>query len=217
MMEGKVYMFIRNDLKSFILNSSYIDFMEPIIQSKAKELFSDKMTEIQKAEVAFLFVRDEIQHSFDIGAEVITAKASDVLKYETGICHAKSNLLAALLRSQGIPTGFRFEYITLANDDSMGYCIHCLNAAFLNSEWTEMDARGNKEGVNAEFSLKERKLAFFPRTEYNEYFIAGIYSEPDFVTMKMLNIASTLHEVREGLQKGVEQSRILLKSRDYIK
>lgn len=209
-------MFHRNDLKSFTLNSYYIDFLEPIIQSKAKELFSDKMTEIQKAEIAFLFVRDEIHHSFDIGAEVITAKASDVLKYETGICHAKSNLLAALLRSQGIPVGFRFEYLTLADDDSMGYCIHCLNAVFLNNGWIEMDARGNKEGVNAQFSLTEKKLAFLPRKKYKEYFIAGIYSEPDLVTMKMLDLASSLQEVREGLQKGVEQSCIRLDSSNFI-
>lgn len=37
--------------------------------------------------------------------DIIINKASDVLKYKIGICHAKSNLLASLLRSQNIPTG----------------------------------------------------------------------------------------------------------------
>jgi transglutaminase-like putative cysteine protease len=110
MMEGANKM---NGLQAFLSEDKYVDFSAPIIQAKASELFDGIMDDTQKARAAYEFVRDKIPHSFDIGATTITAKASDVLKHETGICHAKANLLAALLRSQGIPAGFCFQHITL--------------------------------------------------------------------------------------------------------
>ncbi|HEY5556236.1 transglutaminase domain-containing protein [Acetobacterium sp.] len=98
------------------------------------------MSEVEKAKVAYHFVRDEIPHSFDCNARVITASASDVLIHQTGICHAKANLLAALLRFQNIPTGFCFQHITLSDDDSLGYCVHAYNAVFwrtIGSGWMQ--------------------------------------------------------------------------------
>ena len=86
-------------MDEFLAVSEYVDFDAGNIQVKASELFSDGMSDIEKARIAFEFVRDEIPHSFDCSATVITARASDVLKHRTGICHAKANLLAALLRS----------------------------------------------------------------------------------------------------------------------
>ena len=188
-------------MEEFLEATYYIDYTAPNIVDKAKELFSDDMTDIEKAEMAFYFVRDEILHSFDCDTTVVTARASEVLENRTGICHAKSNLLAALLRSQGIPAGFRYQHLTLADDDSLGYCLHCYNAAYLDGKWIELDARGNKTGVDAQFSLTERKLAFMPREEYDEYYIEGIFAEPDEETMKRLESAKNLGDVVRGLQE----------------
>lgn len=150
---------------------------------------------MQKAKKAYYYVRDEIKHSFDTESNIITAKASDVLREKTGICHAKSNLLAALLRSQQIPAGFCYQHITLADDDSMGYCVHCFNAIFLDGKWIKVDARGNKKGVYAEFSIKKPKLAFAVRPKYDEYFWYGIYARPHKETMDMLDNADGLEYV----------------------
>ena len=84
----------------FLQETSYIDYSSPIVRDQAKALFKSVNSELEKVRIAFEFVRDEISHSLDVNAPVVTAKASDVLKYKTGICHAKANLLAALLRSQ---------------------------------------------------------------------------------------------------------------------
>lgn len=121
-------------MKAFLEENKYIDYQTDIIKIKTTELFSKNMTAAEKTEAAYLFVRDNIPHSFDCGAQVVTAKASDVLRYETGICHAKANLLAALLRSQGIPTGFCYQRLTLAEDASAGYCVHAYNTVFLNNK-----------------------------------------------------------------------------------
>ncbi|MCG2991451.1 transglutaminase-like domain-containing protein, partial [Escherichia coli] len=74
-------------------------YSHPLIQEKINVLFNDELSELEKVKTAFEFVRDRISHSWDIQSTRVTCKASEVLKYKEGICYAKSNLLAALLRA----------------------------------------------------------------------------------------------------------------------
>lgn len=46
-----------------------------------------------------------IKHSWDVQDKRVTKTAAEVLEQGVGICWAKSNLLAALLRANGIPAG----------------------------------------------------------------------------------------------------------------
>jgi len=191
------------DLSIFLADSKYVDFSSPVIMKKAVELFGGMITDTEKAKAAYEYVRDEIPHSFDAGAKTITAKASDVLIHKTGICHAKANLLAALLRSEGIPVGFCYQHLTLAEDDSLGYCVHCYNAIFIENRWIKVDARGNKNGKNAQFSLAEPVLAVPNRKEYDEYFWNGIYARPHLDTMKMLERAMSLKDIIDNIPDNV--------------
>ena len=100
-------------LDDYLLELNEVNYSNPIIGAKVDELFNPSQTEIEKAKVAFEFVRDEISHSWDIQGKRVTCNASDVLAYKEGICYAKSNLLASLLRSQGIPTGFCYQRLML--------------------------------------------------------------------------------------------------------
>lgn len=194
------------NLAIFLEENQYVDFLSPIIQKKAGELFYGMDSDIQKAKIAYEYVRDEIPHSFDISAKIITAKASDVLTYRTGICHAKANLLAALLRTRDIPTGFCFQHITLANDDSLGYCVHCYNAVFIDNCWIKVDARGNTNGKNAQFSLGQPILAYSNREEYDEYFWNGIYAYPHLDTMKVLEKAKSLQDILDNIPDYVNEA-----------
>jgi len=187
------------DFSIFLEENQYVDFSSQIIKEKASELFLNVNDDIEKARIAYEFVRDEIPHSFDINAKTITARASDVLKHMTGICHAKANLLAALLRLQGIPVGFCYQYLTLADDDSLGYCVHCYNAIFVDNHWIKVDARGNKDGVDAQFSFDMPILAFPVRAEYGEYFWDGIYAKPNIETMKMLEKAEDIQYIIDNI------------------
>lgn len=186
-------------MNTFLECNKYIDYKTKIITLKSEQLFSEDMSNIQKAQAAYTFVRDNIPHSFDCNASNITAIASDVLKHNTGICFAKSNLLAALLRSQGIPTGFCYQHLTLLDDESEGYCLHCFNAIFIDQQWIKVDARGNTKGKNAQFSIDTPVLAFQNRPQYDEYFFDGIFAAPDIPTMKMLENAKNLQDVINGL------------------
>ncbi|MCL1984639.1 MAG: transglutaminase-like domain-containing protein [Methanomassiliicoccaceae archaeon] len=192
-------------MNMFIADDGYVDHSDPAIVKTAGELFSGLTTDTEKARAAFEYVRDEISHSIDVNANVVTAKASDVLRYRTGICHSKANLLAALLRSDGIPAGFCFQRLILT-DDPIRYCVHCFNAVFAGGRWIKLDARGNKKGVNAQFSLDEPMLAFPPRKELGEYVWNGIFARPHSDTMKMLEKAGSIRYVIENLPDNVNET-----------
>jgi len=186
----------------FLQEHKYINFSSPNIQAKATELFGGLCDDTQKSKTAYKFVRDEIPHTFDIHTAKITAKASDVLTHKTGICHAKANLLAALLRSQDIPTGLCFQRMKMSNG---AYAVHCYNAIYLNGHWIKVDARGNKPGINAQFSLGEPILAYPCHPEYDEYFFPGIYAAPHEATMQMLKRAKSQQDVLDNIPDMIKE------------
>ncbi|MFC0211565.1 transglutaminase family protein [Paenibacillus chartarius] len=177
------------------METEEVDFSHLSIKEKAAELYSESLSgEVGFVKKAYEFVRDEISHSWDIQSSRITSKASEVLYFKEGICYAKSNLLCAILRSRGIPAGFCYQRLTLGDTPDTGYCIHALNAVFLKSEekWIRLDARGNKVGVNADFSLTDEKLAFAVREEYKEIDYKTIYTLPNPKTVTALKQSTDL-------------------------
>lgn len=179
---------VHEDIQSYLRFSHYIDGDSLSIQRKAAELkrYSENETELVKN--TYHFVRDEIKHSWDAQDKRVTITASDVLREGVGICWAKANLLAALLRANNIPSGICYQRLTLGDTPDTGYCIHALNAVYIRAinKWIRLDARGNKAGVNAEFSLEKECLAFPIRAEYDEIDYKTLYAEPLQKTMDIL-------------------------------
>ncbi len=175
-------------INDYLAESKEVNYSNPIIRQKVTNLFTPFHTEIEKVEIAFKFVRDEIAHSWDIQSKRVTCKASDVLTYKEGICYAKSNLLAALLRSQVIPTGFCYQRLMLFDTPDKGYSIHALNAVYLKTlqRWFRIDARGNKIGVDAQFSVDTEQLAFSIQEEFDEKDYPFVYVKPHSKTMTVL-------------------------------
>jgi len=178
----------QEDLSNYLLANEYVDFDKKIIQDKVKELVCDNLDEIQKVKILFEYVRDEISHSWDIQSERVTRSASEVLQYKEGMCYAKTMLLAALLRCQGIPTGFCYQRLTLGDTLETGYCIHALNAGFLSTinKWIRIDARGNTNGRNAQFLIDKEQLAFPIRIEYDEVDYPTVFYNPIKITTQTL-------------------------------
>lgn len=176
------------NLEDYLIELDIVDYSHPLIIRKVNELFSVSLNEVEIVKTAFEYVRDKIAHSVDIQSSRVTCKASEVIYFKEGICYSKSNLLAALLRSMGIPTGFCYQLLTKGDTPDTGYCIHALNAVYLKSleRWIRLDARGNKEGVNAQFSINEEKLAFPVRKKYNETDYPIIYTKPNANTITAL-------------------------------
>lgn len=164
-------------MDAFLKPSIYIDYDHPAVAAKATALAEglDDKTAITKR--CFEFVRDDIKHTGDAGEGISTIKASDVLEQKTGWCYAKSHLLAALLRANGIPAALCYQRLSCSEYAPDIYCLHGLNAVWLEScGWYRIDARGNKEGVDAQFTPPVERLAF--RLGENEYDVEGLFSEP---------------------------------------
>ena len=166
------------DHEAYLCEDDVINYSHPLMQQTIKQLCATEITEIELVKHTFEFVRDAIPHACDISSSQVTCTASEVLYHQTGICYAKSHLLAALLRAQGIPAGFCYQRLLLGDTPETGYVIHGLNAVYLQTagRWVRLDARGNKPGVQAEFSLAEEKLAFPVRAEFDEIDYPIIYA-----------------------------------------
>jgi len=162
---------------NFLEETTIIDYSNKEIQKLAISLSNNCKTDIEIAKKCFEYVRDNINHSGDYKDNIITCKASDVLKYKTGWCYAKSHLLASLLRANNIPTGFCYQRLSCSEYKKDIYCLHGLNAIYLKDYgWYKVDARGNKEGVNAQFNPPIEKLAF--KLQKNEFNLPKIYEKP---------------------------------------
>ncbi|QSZ41180.1 Cro/Cl family transcriptional regulator [Sulfurimonas aquatica] len=165
-------------MKAYLQESELINFSNPEVHALALKLAEGTTTDVECAKNCFLYVRDKINHSGDVvDGKTTTFRASDVLKHKTGWCYAKSILLAALLRANNIPTGFCYQRLSCSEYVKDVYCLHGLNAIYLKEfGWYRVDARGNKEGVNAEFNPPYEKLAF--ELQEHESDLDGILENP---------------------------------------
>lgn len=189
--------------KDYLSETECIDYNNSVIQEKVKELKLNSDSQLKYIENAYKFVRDEISHSWDIKSEVVSRKASEVLINRTGICWTKSSLLAALLRANGIPSGFSYQFLTRADDNAdEGYIIHALNTVFISelNKWIRLDARGNKESVHADFCLDEEKLAFSIRSELGEVDYRDNNPDLDDRLIKILKESKNILEITSGFR-----------------
>lgn len=184
-------------MKKYLASTEYIDWEAAEVVSLAGELASGAVEPCEIARRCFEFVRDEIKHSWDYKQNPITCKASDVLKYRTGYCYAKSHLLAALLRANGIPAGLCYQRLRVTENPS--FCLHGLNAVYLEQYgWYRMDARGDRQGVSAEFCPPVEKLAF-AIVNPGEADLPEVWAEPLPVVTDILIKSTDYKDVADNL------------------
>jgi len=184
------------DPPEFLCDCDVIDFRSPEIARVAGGLAAGDVR--TTAERCFRFVRDDIKHSFDYRLNPVTCRASDVLQHGTGYCYAKSHLLCALLRANQIPAGLCYQRLTI-DGNQPPYCLHCLNAVFLpNVGWYRIDARGNRDDIDAQFCPPEERLAFSTALP-GEYILPEIYVAPLPAIVDCLSRHATWDEVYANL------------------
>jgi len=150
-------------MMTYLSATDVIDWQHPEVVALAQQLAAAQATVDAIAQACFVWVRDEICHSFDYEMNPVTWRASDVLRHRTGYCFAKSHLLAALLRANEIPAGFCYQRLSI-DDQGAPYSLHGFNAMYLPEVgWYRVDPRGNKPGVNAQFLPPHEHLAYTPR------------------------------------------------------
>ncbi len=186
-------------MNEFLSFSTYIDGAHPTVARKAAELAAAAATRHELIKSTFEFVRDQIKHSWDYRLNPVTCKASDVLEHGTGYCYAKSHLLAALLRANGIPAALCYQRLSVGTSGTAPYCLHGLNAVWLDGHgWYRIDARGNKPGVDAQFVPPVEQLAFAINNA-QERDLPGYYAEPLAEVVHALSSHATVQEVAANL------------------
>ncbi len=200
------------DLNPFLRRTEVIDWGAAPIRQLAEELQQRSDSELELARLTFDWVRDEIEHSLDVGRTEVTCRASDVLSVGAGLCFAKSHLLAALLRANGIPVGFCYQRL-ICDEGPIQYCLHGLNAIHLPQlGWYRVDARGNKAGVEARFDPPDECLAFSVGG-VGERDIPAIFAEPLDIVVNSLLGQVDMHQVVLPDLAAEEEDTLLARSR----
>jgi len=185
-------------MKKFLESTNVIDWNCHSIKKLAQNLAQGYSSDTKIAKRTFEWVRDNIKHSYDFKLNPVTCKASEVLFYKTGYCFAKSHLLAALLRANGIPAALCYQRLSIDGHGSP-YSLHGLNAVYLEDfGWYRIDARGNKPGIDAQFCPPRERLAFATNLRLEEN-LPGIRDEPLRVVVETLSRYKTYIEVYENL------------------
>lgn len=199
-----------NNIQDYLKKSEVINYDHKLIVNKCRELEKDMEDIEEKDEISLIkkiyeFVRDDIHHSGDIGAQEVTCKASEVLEFGHGICCAKSHLLAAMLRFFGVPTGFCYQKLCSGQEGIDRKVLHGLNAVYLKDldRWIRLDARGNKPGVDAQFSIYEEKIAWPVNKELGEEDHPVIFKEPNPTVVEVLKRSNNRKELWAQWELGL--------------
>lgn len=160
--------------ENYLAGNEFIDVDDQSVRTLALTLRQRAGSDVSFAKAAFEWVRDEVGHSYDVQDPRVTLAASEVLAQRVGLCYAKSHLLAALLRSEGVPAGLCYQ--RLAHGD--GHVLHGLVAIYLDGAWHRQDPRGNKDGVDAQFSLDSEQLAWRVDPSLGEVDYPRIFAAP---------------------------------------
>ncbi len=116
----------------------------------------------------------------------------------SGYCYAKSHLLAALLRANGIPAGLCYQRLS-RDGQGAPYALHGLNATRLPGfGWYRIDPRGNRKGVNAQFAPPVEHLAFAVSLP-GEADLPEIFADPLPVVVEALRTHKTTDALWENL------------------
>jgi len=185
---------------AYLEDTIQIDWQTPSVFEKATALAAGRETPVERIRALFEFVRDEIPHSFDIGADSVPCRASEVLSAGSGLCYAKSHLLVALLRAIGIPAGFGYQRLR-KDPPQTGHVLHGFTGVFLaeRHRWIALDPRGNNAIVTTEFSLDEPSLAFHPDPELGEHTYEWVYARPSRRVIDVLDRIDSLAIARQHL------------------
>ena len=98
---------LANEFSPFLLPNQYVNYTaDSAVVKKAAELMAGKTTTLAKIEAVYSFVTNTFTYDYDRAASVQSGylpNLDDVLMKQKGICFDYAAVMAAMLRSQGVP------------------------------------------------------------------------------------------------------------------
>ncbi|MCO5119111.1 MAG: transglutaminase family protein [Burkholderiaceae bacterium] len=134
-------------MSDYLHSSAIVDWQDPRIMRKARELAVACTSENALVKRSFEFVRDAVREPAP--AAPLAVSASDVLATGSGCSFAKTHLLVALLRANRIPAGLCYQRLA-CRDDPGRFGLHGLAAARLSRHgWYRLDPSRGTDGLGA--------------------------------------------------------------------
>ena len=156
----------------------------------ARDLAAGHASPVEIARQCFVWVRDQISHSVDYQLNPVTCVASDAPKRELAFAMPKNHLLVALCRANGIPAGLCYQRLQM-DAQPPSYCLHGLAAILLPQHGRyRVDPRGNRAGIDAQFTPPAEQLAFAVEQPGEADFQAA-YPDPLPIVVAALQTAPT--------------------------
>jgi transglutaminase-like putative cysteine protease len=187
-----------DSLQKYLRPTDIIDWDNAVVLEKSRSLSVAPRGIEETARRCFQWVRDEIKHSHDFQMSPVTCSASEVIWAKTGYCFAKSHLLAALLRANGIPAGFCYQRLS-RDDNGPPFVLHGLVAVHLPEHgWYRIDPRGNRPDIDAQFKPPFEQIAFQPKLS-GEMDFPEIWPDPLPLVIEALRSHKTWKALWENL------------------
>lgn len=166
-------------LDRFLADSRLLEIHSPEIETVLERLGTRVLEPMLATRLTFEWVRDQIAHSMDAGRAELTCSARQVLSHGHGLCFAKSHLLVALLRAQGIAAGFGYQLLRTDGTRS-GFGLHGFVQVYDEERhaFYGLDPRGNNGRVCTAFDPATPSLAFVPDADAGERTYPEAWSEP---------------------------------------
>jgi hypothetical protein len=176
--------------------------LSSLLENPDAATWSDPETALVR--LTYEYVRNKIANSTPATSGKMTWRASEVLNEKEGTCYGKANLIAALLRKNGIPAGFAYQYLRETADGPL--VLHALNAGYLealggggrlDASFTPDSTRQSPlEQAPAEFTAVDPDALIRPvRPELGEDNLPIVYAEPDAQLAGLFKHASSLQEL----------------------
>src|SRR5438270_12499009 len=94
-------------LADYLQCTPIIDWETPTVIAQTQAITRGLTHDPEKARTLFEWVRDAIPHSRDMGTDVGTCAASELLRQPSGLCYATRHVLASVLRRPVAPARTR--------------------------------------------------------------------------------------------------------------
>jgi transglutaminase-like putative cysteine protease len=192
-----------DDPAKYLEGSDLLDYDGEAVIELGIKLKLDGRSDTEIVRTVFEYMQANIPHTLNAGLEGVACSASDVIALGHGICYAKANLAAALLRSAGVPTGFCYQKYRREETTDSPFVVHCLNAVFLDGRWARVDVRNPVEGFDPAFKPGEDSgdIPVDPALGEEEY--TAVYVRPHPATIAALKNSRNAAELDKKLPQGL--------------